>query len=266
MAEAEAESCADPLWDDWEAPPRIPSAPDLHLDGFDGPLDLLLDLAERTRLDLTRISVRAFVDQVVDALARLEGHVALERRADWLVLAARFLVLRARLLFARSPEAEQAEQAVAREIARTRDLQVLRAATSWLEARPQLGRDVFGRPQAERDPRIASTMRLMETCLTVLQGRDGQPANEEPVYRVVIPAAYRLPEAIMRMRRMLAEMDGPLPLEAFAPEGTEILEGSEMLRRAGMAGTFLAALELARSDEVKLTQHGAFDRLLVDFR
>jgi hypothetical protein len=46
----------DPLWDDWDTPPRVPTIPVLHLDGFDGPMDLLLDLAERQRIDLGRIS------------------------------------------------------------------------------------------------------------------------------------------------------------------------------------------------------------------
>ena len=47
-------STRDTLWDDWDTPPRVPVAPMLHLDGFDGPIDLLLDLAERQRLDLGR--------------------------------------------------------------------------------------------------------------------------------------------------------------------------------------------------------------------
>lgn len=259
MADGETES-ADALWEDWEQPPRIPSAPEIHLDGFDGPLDLLFDLAERTRLDLARISVGAFVDQVVDALTRLEKHVPLERRADWLVLATRFLVLRARLLFAGSPEAAaEAEQEAAREIARARDLQLMRAAASWLEARPQLGREVFARPRAGRDPRVASYMRLMEACLTVLQGREAQPQDAEPAYEVVIPAGLRLPEALGRMRRMLATMDGPRPLEAFLAEVVmEAGQGKAMLLRAGLAGVFLAALELGRAQEAILEQDEAF--------
>ena len=47
----------DPLWDDWEAPPRLPASPVLHLEGFDGPMDVLLDLAERQRIDFGRMSI-----------------------------------------------------------------------------------------------------------------------------------------------------------------------------------------------------------------
>ena len=95
----------DALWDDWDVPPRVPSAPVLHLDGFDGPIDLLLDLAERQRLDLGRISLVAPVDQFVAACARLAPHVLIERRADWLVMATRLVLLRSRLLFPATPEA-----------------------------------------------------------------------------------------------------------------------------------------------------------------
>jgi segregation and condensation protein A len=92
----------DPLWDDWDTPPRVPAIPELHLAGFDGPLDLLLDLAERERIDLSRISVTDMVDQFVAAMARFESHVPLERRADWLNLVARLLLLRSRLFLPKS--------------------------------------------------------------------------------------------------------------------------------------------------------------------
>lgn len=94
-----------PTWDDWETPRTVPTVPLLHLDGFDGPMDLLLDLAERQRIDLGRISFLAVVQQFA---AELEGRLratSIERRADWLVVAARLLLLRSRLLFAENPAA-----------------------------------------------------------------------------------------------------------------------------------------------------------------
>ena len=93
------------LWDDWDVPPRVPAAPVLHLEGFDGPIDLLLELAERQRLDLGRISLVALVDQFVAGCAQLAPHVMIERRADWLVMATRLVLLRSRLLFPATPEA-----------------------------------------------------------------------------------------------------------------------------------------------------------------
>ena len=95
----------DALWDHWDTPPRVPSAPVLHLDGFDGPIDLLLDLAERQRIDLGRISILALVEQFVAASAELAAYAPVESRADWLVMATRLVLLRSRLLFPATPEA-----------------------------------------------------------------------------------------------------------------------------------------------------------------
>ena len=205
----------DALWDDWDTPPRVPSAPVLHLDGFDGPIDLLLDLAERQRLDLGGISLADLVDQFVAASARLAAHVPIERRADWLVMATRLVLLRSRLLFPASPEAaEEAERDAGREIARLDELRVIRAAAAWLQARPQLGRDVFARAPSGPDPHVASYMALLEACLTVLRGRDALPAAT-PVYRPALGELFRIPEALIRMRARVAAMREPQPLEDF---------------------------------------------------
>ena len=72
------------LWDEWDSPLRVPTILELHLDGFHGPLGLLLDLAARERIDLNQFSVSDMVDQFVVAMACYESRVPLERRADWL--------------------------------------------------------------------------------------------------------------------------------------------------------------------------------------
>ena len=195
-----------PLWDDWDTPPRVPTIPVLHLDGFDGPMDLLLDLAERQRIDLGRISVVALVEQFVAAMDRLTTQVPVERRADWIVVATRLVLLRSQLMFPASPEAvAEAEQEAARAIARLDALRVVRAAAAWLQARPQLGHDVFARPRSGPDPRVASYMALMEACLTVLRGREGLPDATASVYHPSIPELFRVPGALLRMRAKLAE-------------------------------------------------------------
>lgn len=259
-----ADGRADALWDDREVLPHVPASPELHLDGFDGPLDLLLDLAERARIDLACISVTTLIDQCVAALARYEGTVPIERRADWLVLAARLLVLRARLLFASNPEAAQAaEREAARELARLRDLRRIKAASAWLEARPQIGRDVFTRARQGRDPRLASYVRLMEACLTVLEGRAGQPTLDAPVYRPAIADLFRVQEVIDRMRRRVEEAEEAQPLAAFLPTLPARARDRPLIARSALAATFGAGLELARAAQAHLTQDGAFTTISV---
>jgi segregation and condensation protein A len=249
----------DALWDDWDVPPRVPSAPVLHLDGFDGPIDLLLDLAERQRLDLGRISLVALVDQFVNASARLAPHVTIERRADWLVMATRLVLLRSRLLFPATPEAaEAAEREAAREVARLEDLRFIRAAASWLQARPQLGHDVFARSPPGPDPQVSSYMALMEACLTVLRGQDEQRPDEEAVYCPAIPDLFRIPEALLRMRALVAKMTEPRPLADFWPEVPEQRRAEIAVVRSAVASTFVAALELCRRGIVALDQTQSF--------
>ena len=246
---------SDPLWDDWDTPPLVPDIPELHLTGFDGPMDLLLDLAERQRIDLGRISILQLAEQFVAALARLERHVALERRADWLVIATRLLLLRSRLLFPAGPEDEaEAAQEAGREARRLDQVMFVRAAAAWLDRQPQIGRDVFTRPQG-RNPRVTSYMALMEACLTVLRGRDGQPGEEEPVYRPAPVILFRVDEAMTRIRALVAEQQGEkIEFVRCLP----VVKTDDPLRdlraRSAVASSLIAVLELARGGEVVATQ------------
>ena len=256
-------STPDALWDDWDTPPRMPTVPMLHLDGFDRPIDLLLDLAERQRLDLGRLSLIDLVEQFVAASAQLASNVPIERRADWLVMATRLVLLRSRLLFPATPEAaEEAEREAAQEIARLDELQFIRSAASWPQARPQLGYDMFARAPPGPDPQIASYMALMEACLTVLRGREERP-GEEAVYRPAIPDVYRVPEAIMRMRALVVELIEPRSLMDFCPVGPVERRGEVAVVRSAVASTFIAALELCRGSVVGPDQGNGFGTIVV---
>ena len=123
--------------------------PVLHLDGFDGPMDLLLDLAERQRIDLGRISMLALVEQFVAAWMASQCC----RRAPRRLAGARDPPRAAAFAAAvpGHPEAAaEAEREAAREIERLDALRFVRAAAAWLQARPQLGHDVFARPRRGR--------------------------------------------------------------------------------------------------------------------
>jgi segregation and condensation protein A len=255
----------DRLWDDWDTPPRVPSMPVLHLDGFDGPMDLLLDLAERQRIDLGRISVRALAEQFVAEMERVAAHVPVERRADWVVLATRLVLLHSRLLFPASPEAAaEAERDADREVERLEEMRFVRAAAAWLQVRPQLGQDVFARPRSGPDPRVASYMALMEACLTVLrEAREAEPDEAVAIYRPPIPELFRVPDAIVRMRTRLAEIAGAEPFEIFLPRMPRTVANRELVARSAVSSTFMAALELARGAELALAQDTAFQSIVV---
>jgi segregation and condensation protein A len=223
-------------------------------------MDLLLDLAERQRVDLGQMSILALAEQFVAALEGLGGRVPIERRADWLVLATRLVLLRTRLLFPASPEAAaDAEREAQAEIQRIEEMQVTRAAVAWLQRRPQLGWDVFTRPPPD-ETREVGYVALMEACLVVLRGK---PATETfappPVYRQVIPDLWRISDAIERIQQMLPHYPDGAAMTAFMP-GIPAEDTNRTLKaRAAMASTFVAGLELAKQEVLGLDQPAVFE-------
>jgi segregation and condensation protein A len=251
-------------WDDWDQPERRTPVdiPKLHLDGFDGPMDLLLDLAERQRIDLGHMSILALAEQFAAALEALGDRVPIERRADWVVLATRLVLLRTRLLFPASPEAAaDAEGEALAEIQRIEEMQVMRAAVAWLQAQPQLGQDVFTRPPPD-ETREVGYVSLLEACLVLLRGK---PATEAfmppPVYRQVIPDLWRISDAIERIQNMLPDFPEGAAMGAFLP-GVPADDSNRILKaRAVVASTFVAGLELAKQEFLGLKQQALFEEL-----
>ncbi len=249
-------------WEDWDQPERRRPAeiPTLHLDGFDGPMDLLLDLAERQRIDLGQMSILALADQFAAALEALGGRVPIERRADWVVLATRLVLLRTRLLFPASPEAAaNAEREAQAEMQRIEEMQVMRAAVAWLQARPQLGQDLFARPPPD-EAREVGYVSLMEACLVLLRGR---PATEAfappPVYRQMIPDLWRISDAMERIQKMLPDFPEGAEMGAFMPAIFDEDPSRRLRYRAAVASTFVAGLELAKQGVLGLYQDDTFE-------
>ena len=252
----------DALWDDGASPPLAPSMPVLHLEGFDGPMDLLLDLAERQRIDLGRLSIQALAEQFVAAMERLAEKVPIERRADWLVVATRLVLLRSRLLFSKDPQAAaSAERDAATELRRLDEKAFIRAAAAMLAARPPLGIDVFARPQPEPPKPEGGYVALMEACLVALRGGTAPPGEATPACRPALPDLWRVADALARIRAMLAARPegGGLArfLPAVPPEGPH----RSLRARAALASTLVAALELAREGAATVTQGKTFGRI-----
>ncbi len=228
----------------------------LSLDGFEGPLDLLLDLARAQKLDLGRISIVALVDQYLAVLAQ----VALEVAADWLVMAAWLAWLKSRLLLpADDPAAEEGGQAADVLAARLAELERMRAAAAWLGARPQLGQEVFARgapedfTRADRSKLVADTAALLRGYVEALRR-----VAARRVYRPKQLSFWTVQDALGRLSATLGSMPPWSVLEAFLPER---LAGAE--RTAALASTLIASLELARTGAILLRQDAPFAPILV---
>jgi segregation and condensation protein A len=238
--------------------------PRLALDGFSGPLDLLLNLARTHEVDLARISLRDLVEQLAAALAQA---APLSRKADWVTMAAWLTLLRTHLLL---PAEAARQRAAAAETDQLREqlggLQVIQALAAWLEHRPQLGRDVFGRGRPE--PLGASTdarheVDVIEFLWASLALFD-EPENggeAATAYRPRPRDLYPAAETRERILRLLAEMPDGAWLGRLLPRmpaGAETTPEIALRRRSAWASTLIASLELARQGEVALAQGEAF--------
>jgi segregation and condensation protein A len=231
----------------------------LQLDGFEGPLDLLLELARAQKVDLAKISILALVEQF---LAVIEGarKIRLELAADWLVMAAWLTWLKSRLLVPAADDAEDAEAAAETLAARLIDLQAVRAAALWLGRRPQLGWDEFSRgtPEALTDiDRSKLRLELSGLLSAYLVARRRAGAAQK--FRPKPMSYFSVQNALERLGRLLGSVPDWSTLESFLPEGL----GDGLPRRAAMSATLIAGLEMARGGEILLRQDRAFGPILV---
>ncbi len=248
-------------------PPSDPIPPEtpadsliLRLDGFEGPLDLLLDLARGQKLDLAKISILSLVEQY---LAVIEGarRIRLELAADWLVMAAWLTWLKSRLLVPATPdEAEDAEFAAANLAERLRELGAIRTAAAWLATRPVLGQDVFARGAPEDHTDIDRTRLVIDMGSFVrayLQAiRRGTKAT---IYQPRALTLWTVQDALRRLGLLLGSLPDWASLEQYLPEA--LRDPTE--RRAALASTLLAGLEMARDGTVRLRQDDLFGPILV---
>jgi segregation and condensation protein A len=245
--------------------PDIGVAPDLNklllsLDGFEGPLDLLLELAKGEKVDLSRISILSLVDQY---LAVIEGarRIRLELAADWLVMAAWLAWLKSRLLLPDGEALEEGELAADTLANRLRDLQAMRQAAQWLGAQPMLGRDVFARAEPEdfteidRSRLALDAAGLARAYLGAVRRTMGKRR-----YRPAEVNIWTVKDALARLERLVGSLPDWTMLEQFLPPG--LSTGREC--RAAIASTLLAGLELARNGMLHLRQEAHFGPIFVN--
>jgi segregation and condensation protein A len=232
----------------------------LHLDGFEGPMDLLLELARGQKVDLARISILALVEQY---LAIIEGarRIRLELAADWLVMAAWLAWLKSRLLLpAGSDEADEGEEAAEVLADRLVALQAVRDLAAWLAERPQLGIDQFARGAPETlveidRSELAADLPGLLRAYTAARRR----ATVKTPYTPHRPPLWTVQEALGLLGRMLGRVRTWTSLDQFLPR----VPRHTVQHRAALASTLLAGLELARTGAADLRQDAQFGPILL---
>jgi len=228
----------------------------LELDGWEGPLDLLLDLARRQKVDLRRISILGLVDQYLAYIERAEA-LRLELAADYLVMAAWLAYLKSALLLPREEQEDPSPEELAMRLQlRLQRLGAMREAAARLMGRDRLGRDVFrrGAPEGLRVER-----RNAWTCewFDLVSAYGQIKARTAPVVHMVRERpVMTLESALTRVAAMLGVSLDWIELREFLPE-----HGDPRLRRSALASSFVAALELARTGRAELAQEQVFGPL-----
>ena len=224
----------------------------LDLEGWEGPLDLLLSLARGQKVDLRAISILALVEQYL-AYVRSARVLKLELAADYLVMAAWLAYLKSALLLPRDPLAEPDPEAMAARLQRRLErLDAMREAGARLMARDRMGRDVFARgaPEGLKSIRTAAwRVDLYE----MLEAYGRVSARSRPVMHVVADrAVMTLETALARVSALLGERIDWSEIASFLPDA------DVRMRRSALASSFVAALELARQGKVELRQTEPF--------
>ncbi|WP_233508698.1 segregation and condensation protein A [Parvularcula marina] len=250
------EMAAEPQDENFDEPVRAEPDPEdflVQLDGYEGPLDVLLDLARRQKVDLRHISVTALVDQYLAFIEEAKKR-DLELAADYLVMASWLTFLKSKILLP-SPK-EDGEEPTADELSarlafQLQRLDAMRKASEDLHALPQLGVDVFARGQ--EGLRVETQTSFTADLYDLLKAYTTQRVRSIPVtYHRDPPPVYALEAARERLERLLGEMpDWCLLATVGGGDG-------RAPARSVVASNFSAALEFAKSGSVELRQSAPF--------
>jgi segregation and condensation protein A len=239
------------------APPAAEFVVDL--DGFEGPIDLLLALAREQKVDLARISILALADQYL-AYIQQARDLKLEIAADYLVTAAWLTYLKSRLLLPQPPaDAEPSADELAAALAfRLRRLDAIRRAAEELLGRPQLGTQRFG-PGHPAGLRVRRKSRFRLALHELLQAYvDQRLRTREQRLTLMAPPVFRVEDALKRLTRALGGPDWR-NLLAYLPANLV----DERLRRSALAAHLAASLELVRDGVIELSQASPFGPIFV---
>ena len=249
-------------WPDGQAPLRVvpePSADELIVDvgGFEGPLDLLLELARAHKIDLAQISILALADQYLAFIERAQK-MRLDVAADYLVMAAWLAYLKSRLLIPAPPSTDEAlpQDLAARLAFRLQRLAAMRDASVKIMALPQLGVHVFegGDPQ----PLVVDVQREYSDNLIDLLKAYADRRQRKVVrqtYTVKRQPTWSIKEAREALERLVGTMDEWGAFDTWL----ERYLASPETRRSVRASSFTASLELARDGRIEMRQEQAFE-------
>ena len=245
----------------FDTPPRDQAAIDaenlqVQIDGYEGPLDLLLTLARTQKVDLAKISVLQLAEQYLAFVAQART-LRIELAADYLVMAAWLAFLKSRLLLPKDDNDEEmsGEEMAARLAFQLERLEAMRRVAAQLMGRDQLGRDFFKRGMTEtvtvrrQTTWAVSLSDLLKAYASVRTREEYQPLHMER------REVYAIDEALARLKELVGRVPDWGTLVSYLPEGWGV---DPAKRRSAIASSFSAMLELAKRGDLEIRQDGVF--------
>ena len=235
----------------------------VNLDGFEGPIDLLLTLARDQKVDLAKIAILPLAEQYLSFINRAR-ELDLEIAADYLVMAAWLAYLKSRLLLP-DPEPEQDEEIV--DMADALKYQLLRlesmqSAAKRLTSLPRLGHQRFARGETElfsttTEPIWTASLYDLLACYG-----DIQSSADNATLTIAATKLFSVEESVKRLRHLIGNAPDWTVLESFLPPNLR----APMDRRSATASHFVASLELAREGMLKIRQDAHYAPLYLKTR
>ena len=232
---------------------------DLNIDNYEGPLELLLDLAKSQKVDLMKISIAQLADQYIAFIDKVKKN--LEIAADFLVMASGLAYLKSRLLLPEDDDDEFSASKMAEKLKlQLRKLEFIRLLSDQLMNKKQIGVDIFLRGikegiKTKNTPKYSvSLYELIKSYADFKRRKNFSSIN------ITKMPTYTMEEAIKRITSMFSKLKDWVDISELIPQSFKI---KKKLRKSGYAGSFVAGLELVREGKVLIKQAELFDKIFL---
>ena len=233
----------------------------ISLNSYEGPIDLLLDLARKQKVDLSEISILELAEQYIDFIKRYQN-IHLEIAADYLVMAAWLTYLKSRLLLPKEEKIddntpEALEEALKYQLQR---LEAFQSVSKKLYSKPLIGRDVFFGGSSEGvkvkyNITYSSTLfDLLRSYSSILQKRD-----KGSHLTIAYSELYSVDNALQRLKQMFGEINEWTNFFTLIPK----LNGNKVVNKSILSSNFVASLELAKNGYIDVKQNHVFGNIFL---
>ncbi len=232
---------------------------ELNIDNYEGPLDLLLDLAKTQKVDLMKISIVQLADQYISYVEKIKKN--LEIAADFLVMASWLAYLKSRLLLPEDFDDDFSASKMAEKLKlQLRKLEMIRLLSDQLMTKKQMGIDIFFRGIKEGIRKKNTPKYSLSLYELIKSYADFKKRKNFSTINIKKLRIYTMEEAIKKITSMFEKLKDWCDLRDLIPQTFKVKKN---LRRTGYAGSFVAGLELVREGDLLIKQKKIFDRIYV---